>query len=282
VPTKSKSRWDTRLSALTGRARPADRKSMNRTTTRTVDVQTLANRPRADGPFRADLFRALRRSAVQEDHVAHKRAQITFKPDWTQQAKAAPFKRNDAMPETLPIGVMAFLRNGIQNNLVDRARKLGIPVWRVRARSARARSPTWPLAKGSASKPGQKPLTRDRHNDGHTPNSRTLGDAISSQGGGRRPARPIRRRGSAQPRWPASSEREASRRVPIVSRKRPTGWIRRFTLSRWIVKTESGSRAHVWASPMGWPRVRRNETPDGIVVGELADVSKWRTYAHRL
>jgi hypothetical protein len=30
--------------------------------------------------------------------------QIAFKPDWSKHAKAAPFKRNDAMLDTLPIG----------------------------------------------------------------------------------------------------------------------------------------------------------------------------------
>ncbi|WP_128930920.1 DUF2493 domain-containing protein [Bradyrhizobium zhanjiangense] len=56
--------------------------------------------------------------------------QIAFKPDWTKHAKAAPFKRNDAMLETLPIGVMHFPGTGIQDNLADKAKKLGIPVWR--------------------------------------------------------------------------------------------------------------------------------------------------------
>ena len=56
--------------------------------------------------------------------------QIAFKPDWTRHAKAAPFKRNDAMLEVLPIGVMHFPGTGIQDNLADKARKLGIPVWR--------------------------------------------------------------------------------------------------------------------------------------------------------
>jgi hypothetical protein len=56
--------------------------------------------------------------------------QIAFKPDWTKHAKAAPFKRNDAMLETLPIGVMHFPGTGIQDNLDDKARKLGIRVWR--------------------------------------------------------------------------------------------------------------------------------------------------------
>ncbi|HLG48083.1 MAG TPA: hypothetical protein VKY24_17705, partial [Reyranella sp.] len=55
--------------------------------------------------------------------------QIAFKPDWHRHAKAAPFKRNDAMLEVLPIGVMVFAGSGIQANLADKARKLGIPVW---------------------------------------------------------------------------------------------------------------------------------------------------------
>jgi hypothetical protein len=56
--------------------------------------------------------------------------QIAFKPDWTRHAKAAPFKRNDAMLEVLPIGVIVLPGSGIQDNLADKARKLGIPVWR--------------------------------------------------------------------------------------------------------------------------------------------------------
>lgn len=56
--------------------------------------------------------------------------QVAFKPDWTKHAKAAPFKRNDAMLAVLPIGVIVFPGTGIQENLVDKARKMGIPVWR--------------------------------------------------------------------------------------------------------------------------------------------------------
>ena len=56
--------------------------------------------------------------------------QIAFKPDWTRHAKAAPFKRNDAMLQVLPIGVMHFPGTGIQDNLADKAKMLGIPVWR--------------------------------------------------------------------------------------------------------------------------------------------------------
>ena len=55
--------------------------------------------------------------------------QIAFKPDWTKHGKAAPFKRNDAVLDELPIGVMVFPGSGIQQNLRDKARKLGIPVW---------------------------------------------------------------------------------------------------------------------------------------------------------
>ncbi len=56
--------------------------------------------------------------------------QVAFKPDWTRHAKAAPFKRNDQMLDVLPIGVMVFAGTGIQENLCDKARKLGIPVWK--------------------------------------------------------------------------------------------------------------------------------------------------------
>jgi len=56
--------------------------------------------------------------------------QITFKPNWTRHAKAAPFKRNDQLLEVLPIGVVAFPGSGITANLCDKAKRLGIPVWK--------------------------------------------------------------------------------------------------------------------------------------------------------
>jgi hypothetical protein len=62
--------------------------------------------------------------------------QIAFKPDWTRHAKAAPFKRNDAMLDVLPIGVMVFPGTGIQDNLADKAKKLGIPVWKFESGGA--------------------------------------------------------------------------------------------------------------------------------------------------
>jgi hypothetical protein len=56
--------------------------------------------------------------------------QVAFKPDWVKHAKAAPFKRNDQMLSVMPIGVIVFPGTGIQDNLADKARKLGIPVYR--------------------------------------------------------------------------------------------------------------------------------------------------------
>ena len=63
---------------------------------------------------------------------ARKVAQVAFKPDWTRHAKAAPFKRNDQMLDILPIGVVVFPGTGIQDNLADKARKLGIPLFDFR------------------------------------------------------------------------------------------------------------------------------------------------------
>ncbi|MBI1246127.1 MAG: DUF2493 domain-containing protein [Alphaproteobacteria bacterium] len=68
------------------------------------------------------------------DH--RKVSQVAFKPDWTKHAKAAPFKRNDQMLDVMPIGVIIFPGTGIQENLADKARKLGIPVYRLGSGSA--------------------------------------------------------------------------------------------------------------------------------------------------
>jgi hypothetical protein len=56
--------------------------------------------------------------------------QVVFKPDWNRHARAAPFKRNDRMLGVLPIGVIVFPGSGISANLADKAKKLGIPVWK--------------------------------------------------------------------------------------------------------------------------------------------------------
>lgn len=60
--------------------------------------------------------------------IDRKVQQIAFKPDWARHRKAAPFKRNDAMLALLPIGAIVFPGTGIQDNLADKARALGIRV----------------------------------------------------------------------------------------------------------------------------------------------------------
>ena len=57
--------------------------------------------------------------------------QIVCKPDWDRHGRAAPFRRNEELLNLLPKGVIAFPGSGITENLVDRARQLGIPVGRV-------------------------------------------------------------------------------------------------------------------------------------------------------
>jgi YspA, cpYpsA-related SLOG family len=57
-------------------------------------------------------------------------AQVLFKPDWARHRNAAPFKRNDQMLDALPVGIIVFPGSGISANLADKARKMGIPVWR--------------------------------------------------------------------------------------------------------------------------------------------------------
>ena len=59
--------------------------------------------------------------------------QIVCKPDWDAHGRAAPFRRNDELLGLLPKGVIAFPGSGITDNLVDKARSLGIPVQRVAA-----------------------------------------------------------------------------------------------------------------------------------------------------
>ncbi|RIA46739.1 uncharacterized protein DUF2493 [Hephaestia caeni] len=58
------------------------------------------------------------------------------KPDWDRHGNAAPFKRNDVMLQIMPKGVIVFPGSGIQANLADKARKLGIKVWDFSERRA--------------------------------------------------------------------------------------------------------------------------------------------------
>jgi hypothetical protein len=61
---------------------------------------------------------------------SRKVTQIAFKPDWNRHAKAAPFRRNDQLLSVMPAGVIVFPGSGITENLADKARRFGIPVWR--------------------------------------------------------------------------------------------------------------------------------------------------------
>ncbi|WP_366048890.1 DUF2493 domain-containing protein [uncultured Bartonella sp.] len=58
--------------------------------------------------------------------------EVAFMPDWNKDQRAAPFKRNDRMLNQLPSGVIVFPGSGVQENLADKARKLGIKVWKVK------------------------------------------------------------------------------------------------------------------------------------------------------
>ena len=59
--------------------------------------------------------------------------QVVCRPDWNRHGKAAPFRRNDDLLNLMPKGVIAFPGSGITGNLVDKARRLGIPVLEVAA-----------------------------------------------------------------------------------------------------------------------------------------------------
>ena len=60
---------------------------------------------------------------------AHDVPQVVFKPDW-KLGKRAPFKRNDALLDAQPVGLVAFPGSGITANLVEKARGRGIRTWR--------------------------------------------------------------------------------------------------------------------------------------------------------
>ena len=66
---------------------------------------------------------------------ARKAPQVAFRPDFTRHSNAAPFKRNDQLLEVMPIGVVVFPGSGISDNLADKAKKLGIPLFDFRKRN---------------------------------------------------------------------------------------------------------------------------------------------------
>jgi len=57
--------------------------------------------------------------------------QVVFPPDWTRHGKGAPFRRNEQLLESLPIGVIVFPDSGITDNIADAARRMGVPVWKI-------------------------------------------------------------------------------------------------------------------------------------------------------
>ncbi len=68
----------------------------------------------------ADRWAAARKVPVQP-----------LEPQWGKHSNAAaPFKRNDAALALAPKGVIVFPGGGIQDNLADKARAMGIAVWR--------------------------------------------------------------------------------------------------------------------------------------------------------
>ena len=64
--------------------------------------------------------------------------QVVCRPDWKAHGKAAPFRRNDELLNLLPKGLIAFPGSGITGNLVDKARQLGIPIYRAPERAEAA------------------------------------------------------------------------------------------------------------------------------------------------
>lgn len=58
---------------------------------------------------------------------------VPYEPDWGL-GRSAPFKRNDAVLEDMPKGVLVFPGTGIQDNMHDKAKLMGIKVWDFRKR----------------------------------------------------------------------------------------------------------------------------------------------------
>ncbi len=60
--------------------------------------------------------------------------QVPFAPNFAKHKKAAPFKRNDELLAQMPIGVIVFPGGGIQGNLADKAKAMGLRVMDYRGR----------------------------------------------------------------------------------------------------------------------------------------------------
>jgi hypothetical protein len=89
------------------------------------------------GSASSDISFGLTCEADRRPLTEHRKVtQISFKPDWTREGKAAPFKRNDRLLDVLPIGLVVFAGSGITDNLADKAKKLGIRLLDYRKRGA--------------------------------------------------------------------------------------------------------------------------------------------------
>ncbi|MEP1962890.1 SLOG family protein [Tateyamaria sp.] len=63
--------------------------------------------------------------------VARGVTQVVFQPHWKSHGKATRFKHNDEMLEIRPQGLIATPGLGITENIVDKARMLGVRVKRI-------------------------------------------------------------------------------------------------------------------------------------------------------
>ncbi len=58
--------------------------------------------------------------------------QVVCRPDWDAHGKAAPFRRNEALLDLMPKGLVAFAStSGITANLIDKAVASGVPVMKA-------------------------------------------------------------------------------------------------------------------------------------------------------
>jgi len=96
---------------------PADRTRLDQVHARDLDMLLL----HGGSPNGAVLI-----ASSWTDH--RKVAQAASRPDCGKHDPSAPFKRNDALLDVLPIGILAFSGTSIQENLADKARKLAFPV----------------------------------------------------------------------------------------------------------------------------------------------------------
>jgi hypothetical protein len=94
----------------------------------TVDaLSSLFLDTRLEADLRARTHRTTNAFEFFGDHLAELYAAETV---WTRHKNAVPLNYNDAMLEALPIGVIVIPESGIVENLADKARKMGIKVWR--------------------------------------------------------------------------------------------------------------------------------------------------------